>query len=263
MERNWPQKYKLMSHEQKIAVYCGYYQRRVDSIASLISTTDQKHIGIYQKTLFASVLSALARGYLGSSQQKDKVNFIKTIEDCADWEDTKRVSSVQLHLYLEKRKKRNVCEDACFEILEPMVNKKINSKGLVSISDFDKPFAYWERIVRGNNGDEKQIEKMIHPFRLQNLLYDYRCFLAHELRQPSYEVDESGVINACYVWNYKEDDFGQESGQYELVFPLQLFETLCRNVLTNLSKTFADGTDPYAAYYFSRLWNTRLLKEND
>lgn len=89
--------------------------------------------------------------------------------------------------------------------------------------------------------------KIIKYSKYKELFYSHRNYLVHEYRNPG---DSFIGLSQNSGGHYHQHDL-----KWELVFPLALFSSFCRDGLAALNKTLIDeARDPYDAYKFGSSW---------
>lgn len=195
---------------------------------------------LYKKILYFSVLDALARAY-SPHISSPKTRMLKLVLDLSSWMDKDRVSVIQLKLNLEHSLPEN---DLVQSNLYLMVQRKISkwASGNVYYSSEDCSARECLNMAKKNE------EKALNHAKYIELFYTYRNRLIHEFREPGYgiELDDDGS-NAYY-----HSIMGKT---WQLVFPMDLFETISLSCLSNLSMYFEQNNlNPSDNYEFGDMW---------
>lgn len=121
----------------------------------------------------------------------------------------------------------------------------------------------YEEIVRlfpKKEGIKKDIllEFDLIKIRHDNLLYQYRNALVHELRELGYG-HENNTDTIPFYTSVEDRDRGKSI--FNLVYPFQFYYNICTNCVTNMQKYLEENNiDPYIAIEsdFGDYWLTLL-----
>jgi len=206
---------------------------------------------LHCKLLVVAMLSALAEGRY-PRVDRDKAKFVKLIETYADWPDATSVSVHQLEMQIKKLRSAKA-PGLSKNFVNGLSHRQENwqhsrDRGEISPHSIDpKPESI---LPETPSQEEKQlVESMKHA----SLLYQYRCKLVHEFREPGYGMEFDQGDEKPYYLPMK--DSKGASLPTELVYPTQWFLDLPLPILNGL-KTYYNTTNknPYDSYAFGSPW---------
>lgn len=96
--------------------------------------------------------------------------------------------------------------------------------------------------------------KIIRVCRHLSLLYNYRCALVHELRQPGYGYEFEYTLKPCYQ---TQMEIPGDRLTFQLTYPLKFFFSLCDECINGLEQYFLrKEKSPFDAYEsrFGDVW---------
>jgi len=211
--------------------YISYFEKELTKIELLDP--------LYSKILLFSILDTISRPIY---QEEDNHNkFLKYIADFTNWDNSKRVSLIQLYWKLKEEPKlitNCLCKNLGSRLKNSIGTKNFNfCKEINLIDPFDEELLC---LVENDNETEK-INKSKHA----ELLYNYRNHLVHEFRTPGYgfETDNS---EPYYTFFFR---------RYDLVYPKQFLLNLVSGSLVSLKLyLLKNQINPYDCYNFTSLW---------
>lgn len=224
--------------------YVGHFRdelQRIDGIQNRL----------HRKLVIVCLLSALSKGRF-PDLKGDRARFVALIDQYADWPDARSVSVVQLGHILAKQKEDGTlkCGENFYAEVEARAvewRRRKNAGEIVSLSmDPD------EASLIGAAATEED-RKALGLGRHASLLYDYRCFLVHEMREPGEGFEFNSRDTKPYYHDQTDLDTDRETVQ--LVYPAGWFVALPGPIITNLEAYYrSNGVDPYESYEFGSAW---------
>lgn len=233
--------------------FFSFFEEKIDHISHI----DGNSRKIFRKVLYASLIDALSKSVHPKLSNGER--FIKIIERFGHWPEGNRYSLPHLKRML------TLVPDPSFEKLRKYVFNRVNewsihTGSLIGISNDAE-----EREIRSlwpnNKDDKKCLDSLtIDSFRHVNLLWAYRNYLVHELREPGYAVECEGDSEPYYITRYvPTDDDEHPQITLELCYPLQFFEDISLNIKSSLKKYFIENElSPHNSYKYGTYWMDEL-----
>jgi hypothetical protein len=224
-----------MTVRDDIDQYIAYFDAQNQEIATVARP-------VFKKVLYLVEIDTLSRAAF-PRVSRNRQRVVQFIDTCSNWNDTDKVSAVQLKFVLEKN---GILSGQLYD----SINRRINS------------WAYGQ-IIRPNDdltlGEAQRLStpsesKYVNDARYAELLYTYRNHLLHEFREPGHGMDLGADLpSAPYYLGMDQLSTGQ--GSWELVFPVQLLRALCEGCINGLKAHLsANNLNPYDAYKFGTMW---------
>lgn len=244
-----------MSTEGNVHFFIDHFRKKVDWLANLPS--DQESVVIKKLVLVAVIDSLASVANPGCKVQK---RFAEFVQDYTSWENHRRVSLPHLDQLLSTACLTGV-DLAGFEKLRAYVSEQFSawpSDAPAPIYiDLDPTLDAIQDLWPSNDkGDFRKLRKIV-PKDVSHgaLLYYYRNFLVHELREPVFNL-ETGIDSPYYSYTPR---FNAVIGQYEndwpLHYPLSFFEMLARTAMDQYEKRMIEeGCDPLERYRTNTFW---------
>lgn len=228
-----------MNNKKAIDRYHEYFEKQFAQISSIENP-------FYRKILLVVILDTLARAK-PPQVKGNRDRFVQLITTCTDWKDHDRVSLPQLSLHLTATTSAQ---------LSNKVNLLHSNWGLGQKYMLDRdPWTSELQSLAKTDVDRALIENCRHI----NLLYDYRCHLVHEFRQPGQGEEFNHDDNLPYYFNlnlcHPDLTSNAPKESRELVYPLGFFIDLAIASLKNLREyLYQNDLDPYSFYEFGTIW---------
>lgn len=215
--------------------YFSHFRHQLGTIFSLPDT-------MYRKLLTVVVLDTFAK--VRFPGEGNHAGFVKTVSALCDWKDGERVSLPLLALKMAQQPGSSL----------PSLAKEVNARlatwkpGEVVKAGADPELP--ELLKLASSDDER---KLLQNYQHVELLYEYRCHLVHELREPGYGMCPENDPFPSYMIE-RED--GQD--RWELCYPARFFAVLAERALGNLKIYLEkESLNPYEAYKFGSQWRQR------
>lgn len=224
--------------------YIGYFHTELENVA-------QYNNRLHRKILYVTLLDTLARVVYSPSQYSNTHRFIEFVRNFSDWKDKDRVSLMQLKLELDKHMESAAkVKSRLYNCIQQRIDKRI--AGTTYYASDDEVFDLLNELAL----DQPDELKAIKHTRYVELLYTYRNRLIHEYKEPGHalelqeDAEECAFNHSGYYSKLKEND-----DNWELCFPVALFDKLCRGCLDNLREClYGHQLDPYSRYDFGDNW---------
>jgi hypothetical protein len=199
---------------------------------------------LYRKILFACALDTIATArYPKDNNQKKIVSFVLNYSGSTD---ISCVSLVQLIYILEHALNEQSRSDS--ELYRYALDgiSKLEPGQLPRGHEVDPSF---DEAARKAN---RQEIKLLKNARYAELFYGYRNMLVHGFKEPGHGIEMSGDVTNPYYHSYTD-------GRWELIFPVDFFESIFSEGLTNLKEYLQQyNINPYDRYEsinaFSDMW---------
>jgi hypothetical protein len=237
--------------------FVEYFTRRVEQISSLSDDADQK---VFKKTLFVSLLDAVARSVYPAESNHDR--FVLFIRNFGKWPDADRVSLPHLVVLLSRLPEPDFAKARRFALAEIAKWKAGDQPPLRLDPTYDEVRKLWPADNHSKVVFEKiKLESLLHA----ELLYRYRNGLVHELRELGYAQEIRQDMEPCYLSAHAIGTTGADGEKmehsWELNYPVKFFETLSLSCLGNLDKYLHENDlNPYRSYRFGTYWFEALNK---
>ena len=238
------------SVEEKITVYRNHFSKVIDRVSSIELQAESQ---TFKKVLFVSIIDALSRSVSGHSAG-NRARFTGVVSEFGDWSDRNRISAPQLKILLDQLPSREF--DEARKFISKLIER--NSTGrLVPLSDDPENNSLgsiWPVGTDAKVWEQVSLNALTHV----NLLYQFRCTLVHEFREPGYGMEFSGDRDAPYYHGMTtiDDRSNPKDFRLELVYPTGFFQSMARRILANLDTHFRKNSiDPYESYVFGSSWH--------
>ena len=218
--------------EEDVNRYTSYFQNELEKAKLLESP-------LFTKIILFSILDSLSLPICPKGSG-NKTRLTKCIGKFCDWEDSKRVSLIQLYRKILKYPELRT-NPLCQNIISRLdkLNKNLKNRFSICIDIMDP---YIDELIEFvNNGTEK---KLIDSSTHIELLYFYRNVLVHEYRIMGYGFETNS--STPYYSPIKT---------YELVYPREFMINMVQKSILNSSFYLLDKEiNPYEHYNFGSLW---------
>jgi len=229
----------VVSTESKIETYLRYFSEKVNRLESYKFANEDR---LLKKAIIVSILDALSRT-TSNEGASNYQRFTGIVEKFSDWSYHDRLSATHLQYFLAKLRSPE------FEKARIFIHKRIslNSNGVPTL-DQDPRLSELQPIWPCSP-DQNLIDKLsLRSFSHLNLFYQYRNSLVHELREPGHGMEFNNSDDEPFYHTLTTDDKEQT---LELVYPLNFYFKIVRNVLQNLKGYLVSNKiDPYSCYEF-------------
>lgn len=132
-------------------------------------------------------------------------------------------------------------------------------QGVVIRLDRDPGDAAIKRLWPKGAEYQELLKEWLDSLRHVHLLYAYRNFLVHEMRQPGRGMDFDRNDQEPYYHSMTHIAEGRKSGSWELVYPARFLEQLCTVALKNVRDHYiTQQVNPYDAFAFGTYWIEEL-----
>lgn len=230
--------------ESKIKLFLGHFERKLDRLDDYVFEEQDR---LFKKNIIVSIIDALART-TSIENSTNRQRFTGIVEKFGNWSNHTRVSTPHLSYFLIRLR------EPSFEAARKFVFDRISSHSdgrLVHLADdpeLSEVAKLWPVSV-----DQRLLgELRLTSFTHLNLFYLYRNSLIHELREPGYGMEFSDSDTEPFYHGMTTDNDQQT---LELVYPLNFYFRIVRNVLKNLHSYLATNQiDPYECYKFGSSW---------
>jgi len=141
----------------------------------------------------------------------------------------------------------------------------VSPDGLADDPDYSQIQKLWpkgKKYKKPLKGTDISLDYFLHV----NLFYRYRNSLIHEIRQPGYGIEsddqtQPDYINTSYFIDCADGESVTPASEWELIYPLRFFETLCTSVMVNVRDYCLNcGLDPHTRFLFGSYWIEELNK---
>lgn len=218
---------------ESVQQFNRHFSQHLDQIASLNNS-------LYKKILFLSALDSLSIAYDKDITQNKK-RVLKMVANLSDWPDKDKVSTIQLQLQLELHFTSETLEQSkLYKILQDKISKWMKGHIYYSSEDYSLQDCWHQA-----NEKERKVMEQAHYLEL---LYAQRNNLIHEFRQAGHGMELSCDNTKAYYHSIINKG-------WQLVFPLGLYEMICRASLSNLIRHLqTKNINPYEQYDFEDIW---------
>ena len=196
---------------------------------------------LHRKILYAAALDPLARAAYGP-RIGNRERLTRLIRELSGWAHSENVSLPQL---LERLRSRGRHRQKLYRTTWSAV-RQWEGGARISLRHSPLPAV----LIPLAQGDEA---KLIAECQYAELFYTYRNTLVHEFREPGYGWDVAGTSFEPFYMSYLDRE-----EQWELVFPVDFFETLFTGTLAGLrTHLVKQKIDPYKHFGFGSMWRAR------
>jgi hypothetical protein len=214
--------------------FLGHFKVHISHISKLFFKA-------YQKILYSCLLDTTANARFPT--EGNKVRVCDFISECCSWPHVNRVSAPQLMMTLKRKGQES---GKLFGYLSEIVSKWDKDK--IVDCESDPMLEQLESIAV--EGEKKFLSENTYL----ELFYRYRNYLIHNIREPGYSIELRDDGNSPYYHWMKSLDEPAES-EWQLVFPVGFFQTLCETGLIGLEKYLREnGINPYEQYPLGNEW---------
>ncbi len=227
-----------------------HFHGQIDRISSLQGPSGET----YRKVLYIALLDALAYSVF-PDEKKNGARVVALIRDFANWKHKDSVSLPHLVRLLK------LIEDPAFDKLRSFAEKKLaswkGSSGDIPLSadpGFEEIAALWPE--KGDHPNPFTGKISLRSLQHHSLLYACRNAFVHALRIAGSGTESKGDTEPYY---HEAETFGNlnkpPTRAIGIVYPALFLENLCRSVVENLTRHFADkGINPYASFDLGTYW---------
>jgi hypothetical protein len=225
--------------------FANHFRKQVGYIETLQCNGHSRQL--YQKALFVCVLDTLAKPIYPKKGSQDR--FTAFVERFCGWEDGSRVSLTHL-VQLVRRSPEPDFEPLRLLAFEQFKKWPVHGSGIVKLGsdpDYKSVKANWP-----GGHDDKRLRAMQHF----SLLYAYRTFLVHEMREPGRGMEFADTQDPHYhlLSNISQAD-EIEPQSVELVYPVGFFSRLCNTGVDEFERYMVKNElDPYDYFDFGTYW---------
>jgi len=230
--------------ESKIKLFLDHFKEKLDRLESYSFEQEDR---LFKKNIIVSILDALART-TSNENSTNRDRFTGIVANFGDWPNHTRVSTSHLSYFLARLR------EPSFEPARRFVFERISSHSDGRLVDLvDDPELDEVAILWPVSAEQKLLGDLrLTSFTHLNLFYLYRNSLIHELREPGYGMEFSDSDTEPFYHGMTTDNDQQT---LELVYPLNFYFRIVRNVLKNLHPYLATNRiDPYECYKFGSSW---------
>jgi len=230
--------------ESKIKLYVDYFK---DKLARLEGYELEQQDQFFKKNIIVSIIDALAKT-TSSKNAANRERFTGIVADLGAWDNHTRVSTPHLQYFL------SLCREQSYVPATKYVLDRIASLSNGRLVDLaDDPELHEVAELWPVSAETKLHGRLgLDSFTHLNLFYEYRNSLIHELREPGYGMEFSESDTEPFYHGMTTDDVKQT---LELVYPLNFYFRVVRNILKNLHPYLATNRiDPYDCYSFGSSW---------
>lgn len=225
-----------MTVREDIDKYISFFKGKTAEISRIEADP------IFRKILYLVEIDTLSRAAF-PNQKGHKNRVIKFLDECSNWSARDRVSAIQLQHILEKNGKSS---GALFGLIKNRVDSW--TCGSIIYPSQDLSFGEVQSLARSD------VSKIVDEARYDRLLYKYRNTLIHEFREPGTGMDLGTDSASPYYLGIYHQNTGESS--WELVFPVQFLERLCKDGIKGLRKhLLTNKLNPYDSYKFGTQWH--------
>lgn len=224
-----------MSQQESINSFCNHFQEQFNQIVLI---DNRRH----QKILLVTAIDAISRAYRAPKPRFTR-RFVNFIYDFGDWNDKDRVSLVQLSHRLPPHPPSK---------LRDYVERRLRNWKDFRPYGIDNDPMPFDLETLTTDAEKVQIEACGHA----NLLYEYRCNLIHEFREPGHGFESVTDRSPFYhsLTNF-EGGTNLPYDTWELVYPVNFFISLTKSSLHNLKEHLSEkDIGPYSFYNFGTSW---------
>ena len=219
-----------MTVRDDIDQYIAFSRNRTAEIGQI-----QAH-PIYRKILYLVQIDTLSRAAFSTRIKRNKARVIKFLDECSNWSERDRVSTIQLKLSLEEKGKSS-------GPLFDLINNRIDSWSYGSLIKPSKDLTLDEVQSLACSDDLEIVDEV----RYAKLFYKYRNTLIHEFREPGKGMDLGTDSASPYYLGMDHQSTGESS--CELVFPVKFLERLCEGCINGLEKYLIENNqNPFDSY---------------
>jgi len=235
--------------EASVSRFLGHFSSKLDEIKE---TEFGGSGNLFRKTLYVGVIDALAKT-TASPKKGNRERLVSFIDNYSDWNNHERVSLPHLARVLE------LAPDPEFSRLREYTFEEMDKWSSGELIKLHRDAKFQEVKSLWPKSSPKPIEDVNLEFlQHTNLFYRYRNSLVHELREPGYGV-ELDKDDEPYYHSMHTDD--EESYSWELVYPCDFYEKICRSSINNLREYYIkERIDPYNCHNFGSYWIEVLNK---
>ncbi|MBP2657897.1 MAG: hypothetical protein H6Q69_929 [Firmicutes bacterium] len=246
---------------ENIETFVGFFESKIDCIEKAAFSQQGT---LYKQCLYILILDSLAKTVFPNEKSNHK-RFVTFIDTITKWKYSKKYSLTHLIQILELSHNAQLVQ-----LLDYARNQQESwQKGFIISIEEDLDCEDIEKLCPESLWKEK-IYKSIYlkDVRHGNLLYTYRSGLVHELRRPGYGMELSKTQNQPYYigssqLNFKNNEEMQWVSSWELVYPLNFFQVLCRDSVRNVKEYYIrENIDPYSVFNFGTYW-LEQMNDND
>lgn len=208
---------------------------------------------LYKEICCVAILDALSKTIY--PRENNRPRFVRFFKNFSGWQHSDKISLTHLIRLLAKapRPEFNNLRKLAFSEMEKWERAKIIYLDQEpSFVDIQKQ---WPK--------EKDCFQPIDGVRLENirhdnLVYEYRNSLIHELRHPGYGFNLSERDQPYYIGTIKGID-EEETYEWDLVYPTAFFQKAIENALSALEKHYVENQiNPYSFFVFGTYWLEEL-----
>ena len=260
------------SIEAKVQRFIQFNQEMIDVA---VAECNRRHQSIHAKVLLCAIIDSLAKSRF-SNISANRERFIKTVEQCSEWQDCDRVSLLHLKRALE------LTEDIPDEfsslenwVAEALAERFRLSTRLISVHLTIAKDPVADQILACWPVDAANVRKRIagvsfEKLQHKNLLWIYRNTLVHEYRIPGRgsEISARGQTVPFYQQVAQVKDVHPETGliftdHWELVYPTGFFLQLSNEILQKVADHhLRERSSPFAAYSDGSYWIPKFNEES-
>lgn len=259
------------SNEEKVDRFIQFNQSMINAAVTDGNLRDQ---AIHAKVLLCAIIDSLAKSRF-SNISSNGARFTQTVDECAEWPDSDRISLLHLKRALEVA----LTVPSEFSNLENWAGSAMQERFRVTnrllsvrrqISEDPAPaevLAIWPVDTSGcpKRLGDINFEKLQH----KNLLWLYRNSLMHEYRIPGRgsELGVREVAEPFYQQVSQVEEICPQAGliftnRWELVYPTEFFRRLAENILGNVAQYHRrENTSPFEAYSDGSYWIPKFNEE--
>lgn len=235
----------------RVRQYIGYFRGELAQVQALRCGPEipedpgywELRLALHQKTLCCAMLESLA-GHRYPRDTQSSRRFKRLLREHAKWSTSELVSVPILAANLAGS------SSALAAHCRVMLARHSTEAGdSLPVTAFDVPSADLESLAAS-----KEERKLIARCRHVELLYAYRCYLAHEFREPGYAMDVMAGSEA----EPRYHGYANEEGVWVLLYPVGFFRALVESCLDSLEEHHMQtATDPYDSVEDSSPWIVR------
>jgi hypothetical protein len=218
-------------------------EQYIDHFRTKHAELEQVEQRLHCKVLVVTMLDALARGRYPKARSRER--FVKLIEDHSNWPHATAVSASQLAMMLQQRGGAATCRVSDEFVRRLHDSCRRHKPSRIDGLDIDPT-------------SDELLSRHQHELRLANeakhssLLYQYRCVLVHEYREPGYGFEFDKRELAPF---YHEAEGESGTVRIELVYPAGWFLALVPPILDSLATYYVhENQNPYDSYDFGSPW---------
>lgn len=230
---------------QSINSFISSFNEHIDRIENITIEQNTKR---YKKILFVSVIEGLAKCRYPKKFPRNR--FVKFVRKFGNWEFGDNISLPHLVAALERTAATQ------FDPLREYAFKKLSKWGTGGPLYLDKDpkkseiQSLWPK-MNGALMEIPCLRKKIDEFCHVGLLYEYRNYLVHESRQPTFTFESDRDTKPFYeVFPYSVSD-GVKVNQFRLSYPSGFLYDLSKKCLKNLEVYLIENKrDPFDSFTF-------------